>query len=537
MSDKGTNYLVTFVLVVMLAVTAMSMLKEPEEKMIPIVFNSLLDLTNDGAVEKQIIFYLVNRDNPDDIVELVDFDTIGSQYNIVITLQDIRETENSSIENQTDSSQIRFFTASYIDYSKPEIEIHLSGWIDEHKRVHEWDVVSIHWIEDSSGHGGPWIPDGYQITPESTTIEAFNRFSFDLYKQIKTDGENILFSPYSISTAVSMVYEGASGETAEEIRRVFGFNTNETMRLLENRKLYEALNKAQSGDLDTANALWVQTGYPIEEDFASKLTDFYHSEAHQQDFIGNPEEARLAINSWVENQTSNRIKDIFPEGSLSPDVRLVLTNAVYFKGDWVYQFNPNHTKPQRFYISANQTETVDMMYLKKYLNYTEAEGVQILELPYKNSSLSMVLLLPQNQTLTEFENELTYNNLKTWMSTLREIKVETYLPKYKFESKYQLKNTLSDMGIPTAFKPDLANFTGINRDGGLFIEKVVHQAFIEVNEVGTEAAAATGVVMELYASFPVKEFRADQSFLFMIRDKETGSILFLGRVMNPVEGM
>lgn len=533
MSLKKKYTVVAVVLIIVIAASVMSYLREEPKAFMPIEFDALLDLTDDSAVENQIIVYLVNRDTPDDIIKVVNFETIGTQYNITITLQDIRETENSPIENQTDSSQIRFFTASYIDYSKPEIETHLSGWIDEHKHIHEWDVVSIQWIEDSSGHGGPWIADGYQITPESATIEASNRFSFELYKQIKTDGENILFSPYSISTSVSMVYEGAHGETAEEIQKVFGFNTNETMRLLENRKLYEALNKAQSGELDTANALWVQTGYPIEEDFSSKLTDFYHSEAHQQDFIGNPEEARLAINSWVENQTSNRIKNIFPENSLSSDVRLVLTNAVYFKGDWVYQFNPNHTKPQPFYVSNNQTETADMMHLKKDLNYTEAEGVQILELPYKNSSLSMVLLLPQNQTLTEFENELTYDKLKTWMSDLREIKVETYLPKYKYESKYQLKNMLSDMGMPTAFKPDLADFTGINREGGLFIDKVVHQAFIEVNEVGTEAAAATAVVVELRASFPVKEFRVDHPFLFMILDKQMGAILFMGRVFDP----
>ena len=173
----------------------------------------------------------------------------------------------------------------------------------------------------------------------------------------------------------------------------------------------------------------------------------------------------------------------------------------------------------------------------KDLNYTEAEGVQILELPYKDSSLSMILLLPQNRTLTELEENLTHDKLMNWTSGLTENHVITYLPKFSFKSNYFLKNTLSEMGMPTAFVPVQADFTGINRYGGLFISKVVHQAFIDVNEVGTEAAAASGIVVELYAGFPSKVFRADHPFIFIILDKQTGSILFIGRVMNPDEGI
>ena len=333
MSLKKNYTIVTIVLVLVIATSVMSYLREePEEEFIPIEFNALLDLTDDVAVKNQIIFYLVNRDNPDDTIKVVNFDTIDTQYNISITLQDIRETENSPMENQTDSTQIRFFTASYIDYSKPEIETHLSGWIDEHKHIHEWDVVSFQLVESSSGHGGPWTPDRYDITSESPTIEASNRFALDLYDETNDGNDNILFSPYSISTAVSMIYEGARGETAEEIQHVFHLNTNESMRLKENRALYEAMSKKQGAELETANAVWLQTGYPIEENFTTKLKEYYQSEAHQQDFIGDPEAARLVINEWVENRTNNKIENLFPENSINPDVRLVLTNAVYFKG-------------------------------------------------------------------------------------------------------------------------------------------------------------------------------------------------------------
>ena len=537
MSLKKNYTIVTVVLVLVIAASVMSYLKEePEEKFIPIEFNALLDLTDDADVENQIIFYLVNRDNPDDTIKVVNFDTIDSQYNITVTLQDIRETENTPIENQTDSSQIRFFTASYTDYSKPMIETHLSGWIDEHKHIHEWDVVSFQWVEDASGHGGPWIPDRYDIKPESATIEASNRFALDLYDETKDSNDNILFSPYSISTAFSMIYEGAQGETAEEIQQVFYLNANESMRLQENRVLYEVINKRQGAELETANAIWVQTGYPIEEDFATKLKDFYLSEAHQQDFVGDPETARLTINAWVENRTNYKIKNLFPERSLTGDVRLVLTNAIYFKGAWRYQFSLEDTKPEPFYVSENQTKTVDMMHLSgKDLNYTEVEGVQILELPYKDSSLSMILLLPQNMTLTELEQSLTHDKLMNWTSGLGENHVITYLPKFSFKTNYFLKNILTEMGMPTAFMPNQADFTGINRYGGLFISMVVHQAFIDVNEVGTEAAAATGIVEELGAVFPTKMFRADHPFIFMIMDKQTGSTLFIGRVMNPDE--
>jgi serpin B len=533
-SVKRDYYIVASILVLILSVSVMSYLREkPEQELFPIEFGALLDLTDDKAVETQIISYLVNRDSKPNVVKIVNFDTINTEYNISITLQDIINTEGSSLENQTKSSQIRFFTVTFVNNSTPDIETNLSGWIDENMHVYEWNWLSIHWV-NGSGHGGPWISSDNQTNRTNKTIAASNRFAFDLYKQIQIGEENILFSPYSISTAVSMVYEGARGETAEEIQSVFHFNTNETVRLLENKNLFETLNKAQGSELEIANDLWVQEGFPIEGSYASKLSEFYQSTPHQQDFYETPEEARLAINSWVENQTKNKIKDLFPEGSINNDTRLVLTNAIYFKGGWLHPFNPNKTRPDVFRVTESSNVTVDMMYLKSTrLNYTAIDGVQILELPYDNSSLSMVLLLPQNQTLAELELGLNYDTVSSWICNLKPRYVVTHIPKFSFESKYLMKETLSEMGMPRAFIQDEADFTGINPDGMLYIGEVVHQAFIEVNEAGTEAAAATGVTIQTYGSYGGERFYADHPFLFMIIDRQTDIILFMGRVIDP----
>ncbi|MCW4012904.1 MAG: serpin family protein [Candidatus Bathyarchaeota archaeon] len=529
MSTKKDYYVVVSVLVLILAISVTSYLRDkPEEELISIEFSALLDLTDDDAVEKQIIFYLVNRDSAPDVVKAVNYDTVYSEYSISVTLQNIRDIV--VIENQTETSKVRFFTTSFIDYSKPDVETHLSGWIDENRHVQEWDGVSIQWINGTGNHGGPWIPDRYRQA-NYTTAEASNKFAFELYKQLEI-GKNTLFSPYSISTAVSMVYEGARGTTSEEIQEVFHFNTDETTRLMENRAIYESLNKTENVELKTANAIWIQKEFPIEEEFVAKVKDYYHSETHQLDFYNSPEQARQTINTWVENRTNNKIKNLFPAGSIPKDVILALTNAVYFKGDWLYPFDSKYTQPKDFRVSDELNVTVDMMYLRTTpLNYTVVDGVEILELPYGNSNISMIILLPRS--LAELEESLSYEDLMTWMSGLKEQGLNVYLPKFSYESKYFMKDILSEMGMPTAFSPDAADFTGINRDGNLYVDKVIHQAFIDVNEEGTEAAAATGITVRVYGGFGGGTFNVDHPFMYLIMDKQTGAILFMGRVIDP----
>jgi serpin B len=533
-SNRKNYYIVTAVLVLILATSVMSYLKDQqEEEYIPIEFSALLDLTDDEAVEAQIVFYLVNRDSEPDVVKVVNFDTVYSEYKISITLQDIRDS--IVFENQTSASKVRFFTASYVDNSKPTIETHLTGWINENKHVQEWDELSIQWVNATGNHGGPWIPRDF-VKPASSTVEGSNDFAFELYDVLRVGDGNILFSPYSISTALSMVYEGARGETAEEMQNVLHVNPDEAERLSENDELYNAINMPQGCELDTANALWLQNDYPVEEAYKTKLTEYYHSEVKQLDFYSHPEEARVTINNWVETQTHEKIKDLFPEGSIDPAVRLVLTNAVYFKGKWLHAFNPDRTKSMPFYPEDGETISVgvDMMQLiDERFNYTVVDDAQILELPYMNSSLSMVLVLPLNKTLAELEDTINNDQLFKWLSYLREQEVKIYLPRFGYESKYDMNTPLSEMGIQKLFIPEEADLTGINPDEELYVGKVIHQAYIDVNEEGTEAAAATGVTVRAFGGSMTDVFKADHPFLYLIMDKQTGSILFMGRVIDP----
>lgn len=392
------------------------------------------------------------------------------------------------------------------------------------------------WFEvftNNTGGSSLWIPSGIDwFAGGSETVNASNRFALDLYKQVNSG--NLIFSPYSISTALSMLYEGAGGTTAEEIQEVFHYNVNTTQRLEENNQLRESLNNDRGIELNTANGLWVQTDYPILDEYHNRLTGFYGAEARQLNLAGEPEASQLIINDWVENKTQGKIEDLFPKDSFSEDTRLVLTNAVYFKGQWLYQFKQHETEQRPFYVTPNNTIQVDTMHLSnKKFNYVKNDEAQVIELPYRNSSLSMIVILPCNQTLTEMESNITMEKMESWINSMGKQYVVIYLPKYGYETKYEMVQILSDMGMPTVFDPGSAKLTGINPDGGLFVSKVIHQAFIEVDEEGTEAAAATGVVAELSALFGGEKFRADHPFMYLIMDKDTGAILFMGRVVDP----
>jgi len=240
--------------------------------------------------------------------------------------------------------------------------------------------------------------------------------------------------------------------------------------------------------------------------------------------------SRKIINTWVEEQTNNKIKDLIPQGMITPLTRLVLTNAIYFKGTWAIQFDPTDTKKQDFRVNSEKTVQADMMSLtEEEFNYTETDDLQILELPYKGDELSMLILLPK-ENLNKIE--LTLENLEQWRSSLRERELNIYIPKFKFETKYFMSKDLKEMGMPTAFGEG-ADFSGMTGDKKLFISQVIHQAFVEVNEEGTEAAAATALTMVESAVTKPTLFKADHPFIFIIQQKETGNILFIGRVNDP----
>ncbi|MBU1089376.1 serpin family protein [Patescibacteria group bacterium] len=385
------------------------------------------------------------------------------------------------------------------------------------------------------------------ISPETSAseseiaavVDASNQFAFDLYSEYKAEGGNVFFSPYSISTALAMTFEGARGQTAEEMQTVFHFPENEDERKLGYSGLLGKINaENENYKLSTANALWAQENYKFLDEYFETVEKYYGGGVTNLDFAKETESSRITINNWVEDQTNDKIKDLIPVGGITGSTKLVLTNAIYFKGDWLKQFNEDETRDDDFRMSSGETIEVPMMQQtdeEAKFNFAENEELQILELPYSGEELSMLILLPKNDDLDLLENNLTLANLAAWKKDLRKEQVKVFIPKFKFETKYFMAKDLAEMGMPTAFS-GAADFSGMTGERDLFISAVIHQAFVEVNEEGTEAAAATAVVMdeEMVAepeSIPI--FRADHPFVFLIQEKETGSILFLGRVSDP----
>jgi len=378
-----------------------------------------------------------------------------------------------------------------------------------------------------------------------TAVAGNTDFAFALYSRLKDDPNvtapkgNLFFSPYSISTALAMTYGGARGETQKQMATTLHFT-------LPEQNLYPALGSLQKQlvqkdkscgyQLLLANALWGQKGEPFLKEFLDLTECYYEAGLSQLDFVNETEQSRLTINSWVEEKTNNKIKDLIPPGGVDKQTALVLTNAIYFKGEWKTKFSWWKTRKADFAVSAKDKVKVPMMYLKEDFKYYGDEKLQVLELPYKGDEISMVVVLPsETEGISEIENTLTAENLNVLLSNVRTTKVDVYFPKFKMTwGTFSLKNTLVALGMPEAFEPEEADFSGMNGRRILWISDVFHKAFIEVSEEGTEAAAATGVVMSKALHIePV--FRADRPFVFIIRNNRSGNILFMGRVINPIE--
>ena len=368
-------------------------------------------------------------------------------------------------------------------------------------------------------------------------VNANNKFAFDLYSELnKSENGNIFYSPYSISAALSMTYEGAKGQTADEIKSVFHFPESNILRP-NFAAIYNDINKeAKDYELRTGNALWVQQDYPFLQDYLNTVEKYYGGKAANVDFVRETEKSRQTINTFIEEQTNNKIKDLIPQGVLDAATKLVLTNAIYFKGTWIWKFDKSDTREQDFKITPTNVVKTPMMYMdndKAQFNYADVGDLQILELPYKGEEISMLVLLP-TENLDAIEPSLTAEKLEEWKSKMGEDKLDAiYLPKFGFDTKYFMKETLSAMGMPTAFSGG-ADFSGMDGIKNLFIDQVIHQAFVKVDEEGTEAAAATAVVMKLTA-IQRKIFNVDHPFIFLIQENETGNILFLGRVVDPTK--
>ncbi|OPY42645.1 MAG: Serpin (serine protease inhibitor) [Methanoregulaceae archaeon PtaU1.Bin059] len=388
-------------------------------------------------------------------------------------------------------------------------------------------------------------------TPElpgsaTSVIDGNNQFALELYEHLANDPEhreeNLFFSPFSISSALAITYEGARGTTADEIRSVFHFPENQSVMRSGFAGVIAGINsKANTYTLRTANALWAEKTYPFLSEYISAAEQHYGATTTNLDFINMPEESRVTINTWVEDQTEERIRDLLQPGTIDPLTRLVITNAIYFKGTWVKQFDENKTGDADFRTETGKTVRVRMMQRTdedaRY-GYAETETLQALSMPYESGEgkeISMLIILPKNDGISMIEKSLNASMLSSLQDSLMTRRVMVYFPKFVMETKYSLPAALSAMGMPTAFT-GAADFSGMDGMGNLYIDDVVHQAFVEVNEEGTEAAAATAVVMQLSA-MPMEEptpvFRADHPFIFFIQDNETGNILFMGRVTNP----
>lgn len=386
----------------------------------------------------------------------------------------------------------------------------------------------------------PPLADDEGHTPQGIieVTNANNKFAIDLYKEIMSlENENIFISPYSIFSAIAMTYEGADGITKQEIKDVFYFPEDDILRP-NFASIYNQINKKDKNyELRTGNALWGQQDYPFKQEYLSRVERYYGGKATNLDFVNNTEESRKIINTFIEKQTRKKIKDLLPEGSVTPLTTLVLTNAIYFNGDWAIQFEKKNTQNRSFYISENNAVQTPMMFMKpeENLNYFETSDLQILELPYKDKELSMLILLPkEGVNLETIEQNLTFEQINEWINKNSLTKVhEVYLPKFEFEYGKQLKKPLQNLGMTSAFS--FADFSKLSYVNDLTISEVFHKAFINVNEKGTEAAAATAVVMDRTSMEDFKPviFNANRPFIFIIKENQTNTILFLGRMVNP----
>ncbi|HEX79049.1 MAG TPA: serpin family protein [Dehalococcoidia bacterium] len=396
--------------------------------------------------------------------------------------------------------------------------------------------------ELKSGKPYDTSPD-VSATDLETLVNGNTDFAFDLYRQLneKNDG-NLFYSPYSLSLALAMTYAGAEGETEQQMAEVLHF-------ILEDEDLHAAFNKlalelASRGEgadgkddegfrLNIVNAIWGQQDYEFLSEFLDVLAKNYDAGLRILDFINKPEESRITINDWVSDQTEGRIEDLIKEGVINSLTRLVLTNSIYFNAAWKYPFDEENTYDDTFYLLDGSEITVEMMHQTEEFGYAEGDGYQAVELKYDGDELSMIILLPEEGNFEAFESALDAQMLEGVISGMETANVTLAMPKFEYDSEFSLKAALEAMGMPVAFSMD-ADFSGMTGNADLFIKDVVHKAFVSVDEVGTEAAAASAVIMELKAvpGEPV-EVTIDQPFIYLIQDIQTGAILFIGSVVNP----
>lgn len=370
-------------------------------------------------------------------------------------------------------------------------------------------------------------------------VTANNQFAIDMYQQINGQPDqadkNVFFSPYSLSTAMAMLYAAAEGETKAQIQKTFHYPAPAILNP-NSATLYNQFNKPSPDyKLATVNDLWMQQGLTPTKSYIDTVQRYYSGQVTALDFEGSPDPARQTINKKIAEKTKQMIPELLPKGSIKSDTAVVLTNAIYFKGDWTMPFTAERTSAQPFYNAIGRASTVQMMQQQSYFSYYEDKHIQVVQLPYKGDDLSMLVVLPKfnhKLAMQQLTKSLSATKIKQWRSGLVRQEVDLQLPKFKLDARYQMKTLLADMGMPKAFNNG-AEFNLYADGTPIKLDEVYHQAVVTVDEKGTEAAAAAGAVgMYVGMSYPV-EFKADHPFMFMIKDNKTDAILFLGQVNKP----
>lgn len=369
--------------------------------------------------------------------------------------------------------------------------------------------------------------------------EKNNAFALDLFHRLDSQGKNLFISPYSISSAFAMCYAGAEGNTKQEMSKVFHFNADQEQLnkgFADLDRMLEKIQENRKVELNIANSLWAQNDYPFLPEYVSTIDKYYGADIKSIDFKRNPENARKKINAWTEEKTNDLIREIIPQGVLTPLAKLVLVSAIYFKGEWLSTFEKDRTRDEPFWVTPEDSKDVPMMGQSGFFEYAENKDTQVLILPYQGNDISMLILLPKERDgIQDLIKGLTVKHINRWIQASKTQNTQVYLPKFTIESAFSLKNVLESMGMREAFLWPGADFSGMDGRELLYLSEALHKAWVKVDEKGTEAAAATAVVMAA-GSAPGREinmFRADHPFLFLIRENSSGSILFMGKVHDP----
>jgi serpin B len=373
-------------------------------------------------------------------------------------------------------------------------------------------------------------------------VAGNNAFAWELYHSLQQGPGNLVFSPFSISLAFAMTYAGARGDTASQIQNVLHFDADQARLHSAFNALDLALESSPSPaqeeeqplQLRIANALWAEQTVRFLPDFLDTLAVNYGAGIQLVDFLNRFEAVRDDVNRWVEQQTEGRIKDLVPPGAFNPDTRLALVNAIYFKADWLQKFDPKSTRDAAFNLLNGTQVTRPAMNANLRVAYGAGDGWQMVELPYAGETAAMLILVPDQGRFEEVQAGLNNESFDRMLASMQPTDLMLSLPKFKFDSSFGLADQLAGLGMPAAFAPGQADFSGMNGGKDLFVSSVIHKAFVAVDEAGTEAAAATGVMMATTGMMvPPLILNIDRPFIFAIRHTGTGQILFIGRVVDP----